>query len=132
MKDLLLTALKTKRLGRLCKVGAWSILGIGILQAALNIVYAWNEYRQIQVQLAAENGQNITFGQNTIFGPSPFTLFSNLAGACQGVILPIFLFVVLYIGGTIFSTLAASTAPTRDDTEDIVYESLQETVKVRM
>lgn len=114
---------KAKQLGRWCQLGAWSILGLGLLSVALNAIYAWHAYVQAQDQFQNLfiDGQN---PPNNLLAPNPFAALSPLATACQQAILPIFLFVVLYIAGTMFMALAASTAPTAQDTEDIVYEPL--------
>ena len=129
MKELLLTALKTKKLGRVCKAGAWTVLGLGILQVALNIFNAWHTY---SMELAQQRLNATQFSQTiNPFDPTYSLIFNSLITACAGAIFPIFVFVMLYVAGTIFTALAASTKPTLDDTDDIVYEALKVPARTR-
>lgn len=122
-----LAAFGTKQLGRWCKVGAWSVLGLGILSATFNAIYAWHMYMQIQSQ-----SFNFTFdSQNNSFAPNNYSVLPYLAEICQDAILPFAIFIVLFIAGTICTTLAASTVQTPQDTEDIVYEPLTVPAKRR-
>lgn len=120
MNSLFLSAIKTKRLDRWCKAGAWCILGLGLLSVALNVVNAWHMRIQLQVS-------QFVFSQNTFPNPSIdyFNVLPYLATACQAAILPVFLFVVLYGTGSVLAAITASTVPTPQDTEGIVYESLE-------
>lgn len=122
MRELLLSAIKTKKLGRVCKVGAWTVLGLGIIEMALNIILAWQRYSMFLAQLRLNTNQ---FG-----GPPPFDttyelIYTGLISTVGGAIFPIFIFVVLYVAGTIFTTMIVSTKPTSDEADDIVYEPLK-------
>lgn len=121
MRESLLVAIKTKKLGRVCKVGAWTVLGLGIIEVVLNVILVWQRYSAFLAQLRLDTNQ---FG-----GPPPFDttyelIYTGLISTVGGAIFPIFIFVVLYVAGTIFTTMAASAKPTSDETDDIVYEPL--------
>ena len=128
MKPVLLAALKTKQLGRLCKTAAWVLLCCAFLQATLNAVYTWH------TDSNPFGGSNFQFSSlpniPVQFSPNYFALLPSLANFLAVFVFPLFLFVILYVGGSFLSALAASTAPTRDDTDDIVYESLKEPLKI--
>ncbi len=129
MKELLLAALKTKKLGRVCKVGAWIVLGLGIIEVALNVIYAWQRYNMYLAQQRLNGSQ--FGGSGNLFNPYYDFFFTGLISTIAGAIFPIFIFVVLYVAGTIFSAMVASTTPTREETDDIVYESLTVPTKGR-
>lgn len=119
MNKTLLTLLKTKTLGRWCKVGAWCVLGFGTLQAVLIIIDSWNIYQ-------------MTRNESDVIGNFSYLQWlPPLISLCSGAVLTIVGFVILYVAGTIFTTLATALAPTRDETEDIVYESLNESTTTR-
>lgn len=124
MDTRLLSLLKTKRLGRWCKLGAWAVLGFGILQMIFTSINAWQAYAE-QVQLS--NGNQVF----QPYRPGYTVMFPYLVGACEGAVLAITGFTILFVAGTIFTALAASTEPKRDETDDIVYESLNEPVTMR-
>ena len=121
MSEHFLTLLKTKRLGRWCKASAWVILGLGMLYAIAYAVYAWNLYLEMKSIGNLGNPSNFNY----------LYLFPTIAMICQGAMLTLFGFIVLYVAGTIFTALAASLTPTQDETEDIVYESIDEPIKTR-
>lgn len=121
MDTRLLSLLKSKRLGRWCKLGAWAVLGFGILQMICIGIPAWQTYKVQQMQ-------SLLTGP---YRPDYTLVLPYLATACAGAILAITSFTILFVAGTIFTSLAASTEPRRDETDDIVYESLNGPVKTR-
>lgn len=128
MKNLALTAFKLKQLGRWCKVGAWSVLVLGILSAIFNAIFVWHLYTQIQLELQTFNGaQNI---QDNPFATSNYSVLPYFAEICQDSVLPIAIFIILFIAGTIFTAQATAIEPTAQETEDIVYEPLKTPIKM--
>lgn len=127
MKPLFLAALKTQQLGRLCKTAAWILLICAFLQAALNAINTWRSYSNLFV---GSNFQVSPLDQVNQPAFNYFALLPSLANLLSVFVFPLFLFVVLYVAGNVLNALAASTAPTGDDTDDIIYESLKEPAKV--
>lgn len=124
MDTRLLSLLKTKRLGRWCKLGAWAVLGCGVLQTVFIGINAWQMYT-VELQLINDNA-GIQPSR-----PGYSVMLPYLANACQGAVLAITGFTILFVAGTIFTSLATSTAPQQDKTDDIVYEPLNKPVKLR-
>ena len=121
MNTSVLILLKPNRLGRLCKSGAWSMLGLGIIYVMIYAFYAWNNYNEVRNSTNIINPPNFNY----------LYLLPSIATICLGALLTIFGFTVLYVAGAIFTSLATSLAPTQDETEDIVYESIEEPIKAQ-
>lgn len=65
------------------------------------------------------------------FNPNYVTLLTYLATICAAAVFTITGFTLLFVAGTIFTALAASAEPEQDETDDIVYGSLDRPVKLR-
>jgi hypothetical protein len=122
MKTPPIPAAKLKQAGRLCKIGAWTILGFGILYTILTLAYTWPIYLE---------EQNRDPGRMYIYESINTFIMPALASICQVAIVTILGFVLLTVISNLLAVLTTSTEPGREETEDIVYETLPEQVRLR-
>jgi len=110
--DTLSRLLKEGTLGKMCKLGAWVIVALGVLHIALVLYAAW-QVNSIQQQQPGQIGP-----QNYVLD---VLILPNLAALLQDAATIIFYFLVLYIIGTVLSAFASPPPPS-----DITYQSLDD------
>lgn len=110
--DTLSHLLKKGTLGKMCKMGAWAVVILGILHIAVVIYTDW------QINIAQQQ-------QQAQIGPQFYVLdiliLPNIAVLLQDAATIIFYFLVLYIAGTILSAFASPPPP-----GDVIYQSLDD------
>ncbi len=112
------TAPHLKRLGRLCKIGAWGVALCGALYILVYLFMAWNVYLTTRHSSGTNNSYALIFPEYVIY----------LANALAILMTTTFYFIVLFVASTIFTGLATTTEPAA---EDIVYEAIEKPGKVQ-